>query len=653
MLILILLANCQKANAFLRVSNGEFVNARNKPIFLRGVGLGGWLVPEGYMLHMPGFGSPSSIKAQIADVIGAENSALFWENYRKNYVAHKDIQEIARLGFNSIRLPFNYRLLSPEDQPGVYLEEGFAYIDSLISWCAQEKLYLVLDMHCAPGGQNADNISDSDGQEARLWTDAQNRERTVQIWRTIAQRYAQDTTIIGYDLLNEPVLPAGHSANELRQLYMEITSAIRSVDQNHIIFVEGNNYATDFQSLTPPWDANMAYSFHKYWNETTISTIQSYLNIRKTYKMPLWMGESGENSNHWFASVVQLLEQNNISWCWWTHKKFETTTSPYSAQLPTGFDVLVDYWNGTGNKPSQAYALSVLLFFAQNLAIEKCTFRKDVPRALFDSQFLTKSAPFNTHRIPGTIDCVDFDFGGNGVAYSDQNFERTHWDAPAWNIGGKYRNDGVDIEESNDADGAFYSIGWIEDGEWLAYTVEVQTTGTYDLKMRIAAPQAGGQVQLKINDQPVGEALSIPATGGWYAWDTVIMNNIALNAGTQKLILVFLKGGFNLNWLEFVLKTAVPSTGLPGDFELGQNYPNPFNGYTRIPIQTGSVQPAELLIFDIHGKLVFKHRKVIERKGFFVWEGIDLQNRAVSSGIYFYQVKIGQRVKTRRMLCLR
>ncbi len=656
MLIGILLFSAASAPAFIKVRNATFVNDRGKEVFFKGIGLGGWLVPEGYMLHFPGFGSPTSINNQVVDVIGTQNAQLFWKTYRANYVNEEDVAAISRMGFNLIRLPFNYRLLSPQDQPGVYSEEGFAVIDKLIDWCAQNRLYLILDMHCAPGGQNAGNISDSDGQEARLWTDADNQSRTVDIWQHIAQRYAHDTTIVGYDLLNEPVLPAGHAASELRNLYMRITQAIRQVDSIHIIFVEGNWYATDFNALTPPWDVNMAYSFHKYWNATDASTIQDYLNMRKTYHVPLWMGESGENSNHWFAAVVKLLQDNNISWCWWTHKKFATTTSPYSAALPDDFDLLSDYWQGKADKPSTASALSILMRFAENLKLKKCRYLPDVPDALFNTNFFTQSKPFKTHSLPGSIACVDYDLGANGLAYWDADYQRTQYDPyTPWNRGGSYRNDGVDIEQSHDAQGPEYSVGWIESDEWLAYTVDVSTTDSFVVFLRFATETQGGRVQLFCDNEPLSAPLSLPSTGGWYRWDTVQMGRVALKAGKHQLRLKGLQGGFNIDQLQFAKLSATGSLITPPKrFRLGQNYPNPFNQSTRIPFYLAQTATVHMEIFDLKGQTVFEGSlRHPAGAGFFLWNGRDASNRPVASGIYFYRVGTGQTEQIKKMICLR
>ncbi|MBN2091039.1 cellulase family glycosylhydrolase, partial [candidate division KSB1 bacterium] len=412
----------QEGFAFLKVSGRDILDNQDQKILLRGMGLGGWLVPEGYQLHIPGYGSPSDIERKIQDLIGPTDTQEFYRLYQQNYVRELDIQKIASWGFNSIRLPFNYRMLSPENQPGVYLEEGFQIIDQTLQWCEKYQLYLILDMHCAPGGQNDGNISDSDGT-ARLWTDVANQDRTVAIWRKIAERYAKAEWIGGYDLINEPVLPSGYSSTNLRSLYMRITKAIREVDPDHIVFIEGNRYATDFTSLTPPFDTKLVYSFHKYWNETNTPSIQAFMQIRSQFNLPLWMGESGENSNTWFHDCVKLMEDNNIGWCWWTHKKIQTTTSPYSSPISSNYQRILDYWNKTGSKPSQEFARQTLFQMAANLAIEKCDFLPDVPDALFRSDFNSKTLPYKEHHLPGLIQAIDYDLGNVQVAYGDKDYQ--------------------------------------------------------------------------------------------------------------------------------------------------------------------------------------------------------------------------------------
>ena len=281
--IVLILSSLSFSQGFLHTEGKEIVEGNGEPILLRGFGLGGWLVPEGYMLinraWIEGFESPTQIENHILNLIGEEKSKEFWEDYRKNFVSRTDIDQIAEWGFNHIRLPFHYKQFHTEDGSTPI---GYEIVDSLLSWCEPYNMYVILDMHCAPGAQNGGPISDSDGI-ARLWLEEDKKELTVEIWREIAEYYSDNTLIGGYDLINEPVLPQGVTLSEFKQLYIDITQAIREVDQNHIVFIEGNWYGTDFSGLTPPWDDNMSYSFHKYWGETDISTIQSYLTMRNTY----------------------------------------------------------------------------------------------------------------------------------------------------------------------------------------------------------------------------------------------------------------------------------------------------------------------------------------------------------------------------------
>ncbi|MEJ2049365.1 MAG: cellulase family glycosylhydrolase, partial [Calditrichota bacterium] len=150
-LILIILLVCLKSYAFLHTDGQNIVDTNGDPILLQGYGLGGWLVPEGYMLHTPGYGSPSHIDSLVRDLIGAQYAEDFWELYRTNYVREIDIEHISNWGCNSIRLPFHYKNFY-DPNTGNFLPEGFARLDTLLSWCDTNNLYLIFDMHCAPGG---------------------------------------------------------------------------------------------------------------------------------------------------------------------------------------------------------------------------------------------------------------------------------------------------------------------------------------------------------------------------------------------------------------------------------------------------------------------------------------------------------------------
>ena len=269
------------AQGFLKVNGTNIVND-NGALLLKGIGLGGWLVQEGYMLQTSGFADAEhEIKSKILGLIGEQKTEDFYNKYWENYVREIDIKNIADWGFNSIRLPMHYNKLTDLSNLDFYYEEGFQTIDSLLSWCEKYNLYLILDLHAAPGGQSDEPISDYNPNQLSLWESAVYKDITVKLWKKLAERYADNEWIGGYDLINEPKWELGDDNATLRELYINITNAIREVDTNHIVFIEGNWFATEFTGLTPPWDENMVYSFHKYWNTNDVGPSRRNLHLEQ------------------------------------------------------------------------------------------------------------------------------------------------------------------------------------------------------------------------------------------------------------------------------------------------------------------------------------------------------------------------------------
>ena len=639
---------------FLHNVDGEIVEGNGEPILLRGFGLGGWLVPEGYMLHnqawISGFESPTDIENHVTDLIGAEAAEDFWELYRANYVAQADIDQIAEWGFNHLRVPFHYKQFY--DSTGSETPIGYAIVDELISWCEPYNMYIILDMHCAPGGQNGGPISDSDGT-ARLWLEESNKELTIQIWKEIATYYADHTLIGGYDLINEPVLPSGVTLEEFKQLYIDITEAIREVDNNHLLWIEGNWYGTDFAGLTPPWDDNMGYSFHKYWGATSLSTIQSYINMRNNYGVPLWMGESGENSNHWYYEVFKLLEENNIGWNFWTHKKVDKITSPYSAYVSPQYQIVIDYLLGNASQPTSDIASMGLTSFANSLKIENCLMRRGVVAALTDPDYGETTKPYVPHSIPGTIPAAYYDIGARGLSYSDSDY----WNDGdgGYNDGWVFRNDGVDVEGSDDDINIPYTVGWTEAGEWLGYTIQNVTPGTYDVSFSIAAPSSGGIFYAQMDGQNLG-VIDVPATGGWYNWDDIPAQTVTLSEGDKFLKIQIVQAGFNIQSITFDLVLSIDEKNLnPQGFTLGKPYPNPFN--PNVNLQLNMIEKKELLgyIYGIKGNLVRKldYGELGVGTHELEWNGLNDRGHSVESGVYLFKIQADGLSQTRKMIFLK
>ncbi|KAB2842397.1 MAG: cellulase family glycosylhydrolase, partial [Melioribacteraceae bacterium] len=545
---------------------------------------------------------------------------------------------IASWGFNSIRLPMHYNKLTPEDQPYVYLEEGFKTIDSLLAWCKENEIYLILDLHAAPGGQSDEPISDYDNTKPSLWESDLNKQRTVDLWRKLAQRYANEEWIGGYDLINEPKWDLGANNEPLRDLYIQITNAIREVDTNHVIFIEGNWFATNFTGLTPPWDNNMCYSFHKYWNENSQASIQGYINLRN-YNVPLWNGESGENSNQWFTESIKLMEDNNIGWSWWTHKKIDNIAGPLSSPKLPQYQQLLDYWSGQASKPSEAFAYAALLAQAENLKIENCEYHPDMIDAMFRQISEDTSIPYKTSNIPGRIYMVNYDMGERGIAYNDVDYQNSTGSpgGASWNNGGVYRNDGVDIERCSDNFTNGYNVGWIETGDWLKFTVNISDAGIYTANIRIAGANSGGKILMSLENRNLGSLINVPVTGGWQNWQTINVENIELPAGKHELTVKFFYGGFNINYIEFFPTTVGINEPqiIPNKFELEQNTPNPFNNSTVIRYSIPEDSIVNLSVYSVTGEIIYNIFNESQRAGTY---SVNWDTDNINSGVYFYRL---------------
>lgn len=560
MLLFMVIANGQ---GFLKVEGTQITDGSGDTVLLRGIGLGGWMLQEGYMLQTSDFaGAQHEIREKIEELIGSENTDTFYNAWLDKYITRADIDTIKAWGFNSIRLPMHYNLftLPIQDEPlpgkNTWLTKGFKLTDSLLRWCSENELYLILDLHGAPGGQGHDaSISDYDSQYPSLWQSADNRRKTAALWKKLAERYADEPWIGGYDLINEPNWElTGNTL--LRQLYIEITDSIRKADTNHIIFIEGNWYANDFTGLSVPWDDNMVYSPHKYWTYNDIASIQWVLDLRNNSNVPLWLGESGENSNTWFRDAITLLEENDIGWCWWPWKKFSSISGPVSVNMTNGYQDLLDYWNGQGAQPDVETAKEVLMEMTENLKIENCDIHSDVRDAMFRQINSDLAIPYKQNVIPGIIHATDFDLGPVNIAYYDEyvaDYRTSTGNYTSWNDGWAYRNDGVDIEEcADEVNSNGYNVGWISGGEWMQYEVNISGSAVYDVNVRVASQGGGGVFHLKLDDAHICNPVSVPSTGTWQNWETLTIHDVVLDSGNHKMKFYADKTGFNLNSMEFL-----------------------------------------------------------------------------------------------------
>ncbi len=335
-----------QSQKFISAKGKDIIGVDSKSFLIKGTNLGNWLVPEGYMFKFKNINSPRLINQTITELIGPDATKVFWKKYLDVYIREEDIHYLKSLGMNSIRVPFNFRLFTNENYLGDNdSTRGLVYLDRVIKWCKTEGLYVLLDMHCAPGGQTGDNIDDSYGYPF-LFENEESQQLCANIWRRIADHYKNETIIIGYDLLNEPI---AHYFDKdklnplLEVVYKKITKAIREVDKNHLIFLGGAQWDSNFKPFGPPFDNKLVYTFHKYWTATTKDVIQEYIDFRDKYNVPIYCGETGENDDNWIMNFRKTLDENNIGWHYWPYKKMDNTKGIITFKVPEHYDEIIKY----------------------------------------------------------------------------------------------------------------------------------------------------------------------------------------------------------------------------------------------------------------------------------------------------------------------
>jgi len=379
---------------FVKTSGQAIVTSDGKELLICGTNLGNWLVPEGYMFKFSNATSPRLINGVLSEMIGPEETRKFWEKFQDVYITREDIAYIKELGFNTVRVPFHFALFSDDEYLNMSRNRGFELMDRVIQWCEEEGLYVILDMHCAPGGQTGDNIDDSWGYPW-LFDSPEKQMTTVGIWMRIAEHYQDNTIVIGYDLLNEPIAHYFDTERlnpKLEPLYKRIVEAIRSVDENHMIFLGGAQWNSNFDVFGPPFDDNLVYTFHKYWTDTTQAVIQDYLDFREKYNVPLFMGESGENTDEWIRGFRHTLERNNVGWTFWPYKKMDSESCIIQFEQPEAYEVISNYADSVrasyGDirelRPPVEEVHQALDAFLENARFERNTTNEGYVRALLE-----------------------------------------------------------------------------------------------------------------------------------------------------------------------------------------------------------------------------------------------------------------------------
>ena len=380
---------------FLKVKGQDIVTPNGESFLIQGINLGNWLNPEGYMFLFKDVSSYRLIDQAFREMVGPDFTDQFWKTFKDNYITREDIAYIKQTGMNSIRLPFHYKLFTDEDYMGLKSnQDGFARVDSVIKWCKAEGLYVILDMHDAPGGQTGDNIDDSYGYPW-LFESETSKQLFSEIWKKIADRYKNEPTVLGYDLLNEPIATYFTNKEEINKLLVPVykrgVEAIRSVDPNHIILLGGAQWNSNFSMFDEKAiDSNMLYTCHRYWCDTLQSNLQDFIDFRNKVNLPLYMGETGENTDEWVGGFRRLMERNNMGWHFWPYKKLEKTSCMVHIKKPANWDLIVEYTQKPRNnfneiraaRPDQELVKKAMLELLENIKFAHCIKNQGYIKAL-------------------------------------------------------------------------------------------------------------------------------------------------------------------------------------------------------------------------------------------------------------------------------
>lgn len=396
-LCLVACGNRHLADAdFVRIDGTDLIKPDGEKLFIKGTNLGNWLNPEGYMFGFEKTNSATLIDLMFRELVGPEFTDGFWKSFKDNYITRDDIAFIAAQGANTIRLPFNYKLFTDEDYMGLKSsQDGFKRIDDVVEWCRESGLYLILDMHDAPGGQTGDNIDDGYGYPW-LFESPDCQDLFCDIWKRIAARYADEPVILGYELMNEPIatyFDASYFNPMLEPLYKRAVAAIREVDTHHIILLGGPQWNSRFEDFTDwTFDDKIMYTCHRYGGGASKEAIGSFIAFRDKTGLPMYMGEIGHNTDEWQESFCRAMQESNIGYTFWPYKKVDG--SCWNAiSRPEGWQAVVDFSEADRStfaqiraaRPSQQEAREAMEAF-----LRACQYGNCVPQESYIGSLLLK-----------------------------------------------------------------------------------------------------------------------------------------------------------------------------------------------------------------------------------------------------------------------
>ena len=370
----------------LGIDGSRFVDPAGHQVRLRGVCIGGWLNMENFITGYSG--NESLMRSAVRHAIGDDRADRFFERLLTRFFDEDDARFLGDNGLNVVRIPINYRHFERDDRPFEIIEDGFRHLDRVIELLGRHGVYSVIDLHALPGSQNHHWHSDNPTHLPTFWQHRHFQDRVVNLWQAIATHYNRNPAVAGYNLMNEP---ADETGELVGPVYRRIFDAVREIDHDHTIYLDGNTYSTDFSAFDDPWE-NTVYTLHDYvapglgrgtcypgdfegtWVDKD-SVEQKFLQ-RSQYARrtgtPLFVGEFGpiytgdEEQDRWRRQILDdqldIYRRYDVSWTSWMYKDLGrqglVSVRPDSPYLQLFSDYVakkqrlaVDQWGSDGEGP--------------------------------------------------------------------------------------------------------------------------------------------------------------------------------------------------------------------------------------------------------------------------------------------------------------
>ncbi|RQP21282.1 RICIN domain-containing protein [Piscinibacter terrae] len=534
---------------FLKV-DGRVVRNQNgtgDPVYLRGVNLGGWQVHESWMSPLVGASDDYTMRRTLSQRFGDAGRDALINAYQDSWLQEKDFRILSNLGMSAVRLPIYY--LNHMNEDGTWKRDSsgridFRRIEWVVAMAKKYRMYVILDLHGAPGSQNGADHSGRIGGSGALWNNSTYQAQTLTFWRELATRFRDESTVAGYDVLNEPSLNYPSPATRpVLDMYDHIYRELRAADPNHIVIMEG---IWDWTAITRPSDygwTNVIYEFHYYnWNnesnyQAQVDFVESKVNQEKqylAYNVPHYVGEF-MLFNLQSSWEYALRRYNEVGWHWtsWTYKGTNV-----------GNWALYNHSNADSAKPNVAtdsYATIEARWRSWDTELNM------VPNSMLNAVFKAALTGSNSLIRP-------LPYEGRWNAAS--KLEAEHF----------YSQSGVSFDSTG--------VGSLDAGDWLRY-IDLDFGAGMDrirLNLAVDAAYAGKTIEVRL-DSPTGAqvgTVTVPSTGGWTTFHEVV-TPIQRTSGVHNLYLVARGGNgvANIDWLQFEDSTGGVVPGLPVS---GQRY---------------------------------------------------------------------------------